>query len=143
MSRLFLIAWCALAVGARVNAAPRLDVWSVVGPGGGGAQFTPTVSPHDPNVVLVACDMTGTYISKDGGISWRMFNLRGRSSLLVFDPVDPDVIYVKTIGLWRSADRGDTWNLVLPDPSTVTAIEMPDDHASERLVTNGAAPESL
>jgi hypothetical protein len=118
-------------------------MWSVVGPGGGGAQFTPTVSPHDPNVVLVTCDMTGTYISKDGGASWRMFNLRGTSSLLVFDPVDPNVIYVKTIGLWRSADRGDTWELVLPDPSTVTAIEMPDDHASERLVTNGAAPESL
>ncbi|MEK7750633.1 MAG: hypothetical protein AAB654_01865 [Acidobacteriota bacterium] len=143
MSRLFLIACCALAIGAPTNAAPRLDRWSVIGPGGGGAQFTPTVSPHDPNVVLVACDMTGTYISKDGGVSWRMFNLRGRSSLLVFDPVDPNVIYVKTIGLWRSVDRGDTWKLVLPDPSTVIAIDMPDDHASERFVTIGAAPESL
>lgn len=47
--------------------APRLDAWRILGPGGGGAQFYPAVSPHDPNLVLVACDMTGAYISENGG----------------------------------------------------------------------------
>ena len=56
--------------------APRLDAWRILGPGGGGAQFYPAVSPHDPNLVLVACDMTGAYISEDGGKSWRLFDLR-------------------------------------------------------------------
>src|SRR3954469_8219546 len=37
--------------------------FKVVGPGGGGAMFHPTVSPHDPNTVLIACDMTGAYIT--------------------------------------------------------------------------------
>ena len=37
--------------------------FQIVGPGGGGAMFHPTVSPHDPNTVLVSCDMTGSYIS--------------------------------------------------------------------------------
>jgi len=109
-------------------------------PGGGGAQFTPTVSPHEStNAVLVACDMTGTYISKDGGVSWRMFQICAEDpASWSSDPVDPDVIYVKTIGLvGASTDRETPGQLVLPDPSTLIAIDMPDDHASERLVTNG------
>jgi hypothetical protein len=120
--------------------APRADAWTVIGPGGGGAQFFPTISPHDPKVVLVGCDMTGSYLSKDGGASWRMFNLRGRSSLFVFDPVDPKVLYARSIGLWRSTDQGDTWKLVVPDPATVTGIAMPDDHASGRLLTSAPGP---
>lgn len=114
--------------------ARRFDAWRVIGPGGGGAQFIPTVSPHDPMRILVACDMTGAYISQDGGDSWRMFNLRGRIHFFVFDPSVPDTIYASGIGLWRSADGGRTWNLVYPEPGSVTAIEMPDDHAEARLV---------
>ncbi|MGB9606193.1 MAG: hypothetical protein ACPL88_10005, partial [Bryobacteraceae bacterium] len=82
--------------------APRQDAWRILGPGGGGAQFLPTISPHDPRRVLVACDMTGSYISHDGGDSWRMFNLRGTTRFFVFDPVEPETIYVYGIGLWRS-----------------------------------------
>ena len=41
--------------------------FQITGPGGGGAMFHPTISPHDVNTVLVACDMTGSYISHDGG----------------------------------------------------------------------------
>jgi hypothetical protein len=62
--------------------------FTIVGPGGGGAMFRPQVSPHDPNTVLVACDMTGAYITHDGGKSWRMFNLRGVAEFFVFDPSD-------------------------------------------------------
>jgi len=56
---------------------PRPGDFKIVGPGGGGAMFHPTISPHDTNTVLIACDMTGSYISHDGGNTWRMFNLRG------------------------------------------------------------------
>ena len=117
------------------SAAPRLDAWRVIGPGGGGAQFLPTVSPHDPKRILVACDMTGAYISQDGGDSWRMFNLRGRVDFFVFDPLSPDTIYAGGAGLWRSTDGGLTWRLVFPDPASVAGIEMPDDHAGSRIVT--------
>jgi len=117
--------------------APRQDAWRVIGPGGGGAQFLPTVSPHDPRRVLVACDMTGSYLSHDGGESWRMFNLRGTTRFFVFDPVQPDTIYVQGVGLWRSTDGGDSWSLVHPDPSAITAILMPDDHASLTLYVAG------
>jgi photosystem II stability/assembly factor-like uncharacterized protein len=133
------VLWLGAALGAifaavSFDAAPRFDRWQVIGPGGGGGQFIPTISPHSTKDVLVACDMTGSYISHDGGESWRMFNLGNRSDLFVFDPVNQEVIYAKTFGppaamskdrpvalagLWRSSDRGKTWQLVRADPRTV------------------------
>lgn len=109
--------------------AQRGAAWRVIGPGGGGAQFLPTISPHDPNRVLVSCDMTGSYITHDGGASWRMFNLRGRSRFFVFDPSNPNVIYAQSFGLFRSADAGKTWSLLHPSPSTITGTGHSDDHA--------------
>ena len=123
--------------------APRNDRWKVIGPGGGGSIYAPTISPHNVSDMLAYCDMTGAYISHDGGSSWRNFNLRGRVHFYLFDPVDPNVIYVKTVGLWRSTDKGNTWRLVHPGPETVTGLRMPDDHAGERLVTTGEPQGSV
>ena len=95
-SLLAFLAPQALSGESRSYAAPRLDAWRVLGPGGGGAQFNPTVSPVDPDLVLVSCDMTGSYISTDGGDSWRMFNLRGVVRFFVLDPVDSNIIYAAT-----------------------------------------------
>src|SRR6266536_281598 len=80
--------------------AARPGAFKVLGPGGGGAMFNPTISPHDPNTVLVSCDMTGAYITHDGGQSWRMFNLRSVVRFFVFDPIDPKVMYAQVSGLW-------------------------------------------
>src|SRR5919204_3564145 len=77
----------------------RPGKFAPVGPGGGGAMFNPTISPHDANTVLVSCDMTGSYITHDGGKSWRMFNLRGVVHFFVFDPLDKNVIYAQSNGL--------------------------------------------
>lgn len=115
--------------------APRLDAWRVLSPGGGGAQFNPTVSPVDPNLVLVNCDMTGSYISNDGGDSWRMFNLRGVTRFFVLDPLDSNVIYAANDGLYRSMDKGRTWALIYPKPEDVTRVLISGDHADERIVT--------
>jgi hypothetical protein len=89
----------------------------------------PTISPHDPNVVLVGCDMTGGYITYDGGESWRMFNLGTGVSSFAFDPAHPDVIYASNPALWRSADRGRTWRMVFPDPHRNTSETMAGDHS--------------
>lgn len=113
------------------NAGPaRLDRWEIMGPGGGGGQFNPTVSPHNPQDVLVSSDMTGAYLTRDGGRTWRMFNLQASTKFFLFDPVDPRVIYVKTYGppagkekdrpvtvasLFRSGDSGRTWRLLRAD----------------------------
>ena len=123
--------------------APRNDQWQVIGPGGGGSIYAPTISPHNVNDMLAYCDMTGAYISHDGGSSWRIFNLRGRVHFYLFDPVDPNVIYAQTIGLWRSTDKGNTWKLVYPAPATATGVSMPDDEAGERILTQGPPQGSV
>ncbi len=115
--------------------APRLDAWRVVGPGGGGAQFNPTVSPVDPNLVLVSCDMTGSYISLDGGNTWRMFNLRGVTRFFVLDPLDSNIIYAATDSLFRSNDKGKTWELIVPKPGAVAKVAIEGDHAEEQLLS--------
>ncbi|MGA2590245.1 MAG: hypothetical protein ABSH32_10050 [Bryobacteraceae bacterium] len=128
---LSLAACLTLAVSA---SAARPGDFRVIGPGGGGAMFHPTISPHDPQTVLIACDMTGAYITHDGGQTWRMFNLRGVVRFFAFDPLEPKTMYAGVTGLWRSTDNGDTWNLVWPKPSTLRAVEMNSDHSDERLI---------
>src|SRR5262249_17257920 len=119
-----------------VLAMERPGGFTVIGPGGGGATFHPTISPHDPNTVVVACDMTGAYITHDGGRSWRMFNLRGVVRFFVFDPLDPKTIYAGTRNLWRSRNAGETWQLVYPRPSTIHSVRMNSDHADEFVLAD-------
>src|SRR5262249_41307137 len=123
-----------LALGS--GPSDRPGDFKVIGPGGGGAMFHPTVSPHDPNTVLVNCDMTGAYITHDGGKSWRMFNLRGVVEFFVFDPSEKNVMYAQATGLWRSQDGGESWNLIYPKPSHVKGVKMDSDHSDEDIVSD-------
>src|ERR1039457_155223 len=116
--------------------ADRPGGFRVIGPGGGGAMFNPTISPHDPNTVLISCDMTGSYITHDGGRTWRMFNLRGVVTFFVFDPLDPKTMYAHATALWRSTDGGENWNLVYPDPSSVKGVKMNSDHSDEQILAD-------
>src|SRR5882757_9454857 len=116
--------------------AQRPGDFHVIGPGGGGAMFNPTISPHDVNTVLISCDMTGSYITHDGGRTWRMFNLRGVVNFFVFDPVDPKTMYAHATGLWRSTDGGERWELVYPSPSAVKGVKMNSDHSDEQILAD-------
>lgn len=102
-----IFAWCATAV-CMVSQTIQASEFAVVGPGGGGAMFHGTINPHDANEVLVACDMTGAYVTHDGGNSWRMFNLRGTAQFFAFDPLRPHVIYTGTRASWRSTNNGES-----------------------------------
>lgn len=127
---------CVLFVAAICFAAERPGGFAPLGPGGGGAMFNPTISPHDPNTVLISCDMTGSYITHDGGQSWRMFNLRGVVKYFAFDPADPKTMYAGNQVLWRSIDAGETWKLLYPKPSSVKGVRMNPDHADEGVIAD-------
>ncbi len=114
--------------------------WTVLGPGGGGAQFNPTVSPHDPKRVLVSCDMTGAYLTEDGGASWRMFNFGSTVRFFAFDQKNARVVYAQTTRLWRSDDGGRNWKPVYPDDAR---IEIDGDHGEERAVSSQPSVDAL
>lgn len=122
---------------ALTASAHRAGAWRILGPGGGGAQFHPSVSPHDPKLVFVACDMTGSYVSQDGGDTWRMFNLRGVVRQFAFHPRESNVVFAVTNALWRSRNRGASWQLVWPELSRITGVDMRNDHADERWIVDG------
>ena len=127
-TRVTLLLAAALALTASATSENRLRT---IGPGGGGALFHPTISPHDPRTALVACDMTGSYITTDAGGRWHSFNLGLSVHFFLFDPIDPRVIYAQAGALFRSTDGGRTSARFLP--STVTKITMGDDHAAPTL----------
>ncbi len=114
--------------------------WRTVGPGGAGAMFEATVSPHDPDVFFMRCDMTGAYATEDGGASWRTFNLRTVVQAFEFDPLDPGTIYASNSGLYVSHDLGHRWRLLYPDPANITAETMVGDEAGQRFVTVDGMP---
>lgn len=130
----FLIA--AMASAQAPGPAPRFDAWTIIGPGGGGTTADPAISPTDPNLVLERCDMTGAYITHDGGASWRMFNLRSGLTAFAFDRANPGRIFAGGAALWRSDDTGKTWRMVFPNPNKHTVEHQNGDHADYSLVSN-------
>jgi photosystem II stability/assembly factor-like uncharacterized protein len=131
------------AVAAADDVAPtrnvRLDRWQIIGPGGGGTTRRPAVSPHDPKVVVLGCDMTGGYITTDGGASWRMFNLGAVPNAFAFDPAHPQTIYAGADAVYRSDDTGRTWRMVLPDPAQGTEARAISDHGDRVFFTRDPA----
>ncbi|MFH1070170.1 MAG: hypothetical protein V1794_11175, partial [Candidatus Glassbacteria bacterium] len=110
--------------------------WRVIGPGGGGSMFTPRVDPFNPRHVLLHCDMTGGYVTRDEGQSWRMFNFRSTIQDFVFDPATPGTVYAFNSGLYRSADGGTSWELVYPPPARIVAERMGLDHGNQYFETD-------
>ena len=114
-----------------------------IGPGGGGGQLRPQISPHDPDTLFITCDMTGWFQTRDAGRSWRNINLKGVVRSAAFDPTDPAVIYAGNSGLYRSTDTGRTWRLIWPDPAKVTAEVECRDHADHRYESTDNWPGGL
>jgi photosystem II stability/assembly factor-like uncharacterized protein len=117
----------------------RLDAWRVIGPGGGGTMRRPAISPHDPSIVVLGCDMTGAYLTGDGGASWRMFNLGSVPTAFAFDPSRKETIYAGAEAVYRSDDSGRTWRMVLPDPAKNTVARPIGDHGDRVLFTDDPA----
>ncbi len=88
--------------------------WEPLGLSGGGGMFAPAISPADPNLMMINCDMSAAYISEDGGHNWRMIHqaqLRTDTQCRPgFHPSDPNVIYASSGGKLKvSRDRGRTF----------------------------------
>src|SRR5207253_1001099 len=86
-----------------------------IGLSGGGAMFAPAISPADPKRMMINCDMSGAYITTDGGLHWRMINHAQLQSSTqcrpAFHPNNPLVVYAADgrTGLKVSHDGGFHW----------------------------------
>jgi photosystem II stability/assembly factor-like uncharacterized protein len=118
---------------------PATSGWKVIGPGGGGTTIGPVISPYDSRLVVEHCDMTGGYVTRDNGLSWHMFNLRGGLNALAFDPEDSHVIYAGNAALWQSSDSGQTWRMVFPSPARDTIEHQVGDHSDYSLTSSDPA----
>ena len=99
--------------GPRILPEP-VDGWLPVGLSGGGGMFAPAISGADPNLMMINCDMSGAYVSEDGGHWWRMIPYKQHESYLhcppAFHPQDPNVILApERDHLKISHDKGRTW----------------------------------
>ncbi|HTL50975.1 MAG TPA: hypothetical protein VL860_00215 [Planctomycetota bacterium] len=106
----------AMTPGEKTYAAVPAGPWMCMGFGGGGSIYTPVISPHDPKVGMVTCDMSGIYLTRDGGRHWQILPRMSNGRGLAFSPTDPNVIFVGTISMtYRSGDMGLTWKTVTKD----------------------------
>ena len=104
--------------------AAEADAWQPIGLSGGGSMFTPAISPCDGRLMMLNCDMSGAYMSDDGGTSWRMIHhsqLRGNTRCRpAFHPTDVNTVFAA--GGWSgrlavSHDRGRHWETIGNLPS--------------------------
>lgn len=110
--------------------------WEKIGPGGGGSTFMPVFSYENSDNFLVRCDMTGTYLTKDGGQSYQQLNFANGSSAYTYDPADQNTIYIGATVLSRSTDGGVRWKQIFPKPEDVQEKIYRDDHAGFSIKTS-------
>ena len=82
-------------------------------------------SPTDPNFIVCGTRPAEIFISEDNGANWTRSNLdastecwfinTSRVTSIHFDPADEDTIWitVEIDGVFRSTDRGKTWEMII------------------------------
>ena len=119
--------------------------WFPRGPGGGGALFAPSFSPHNPNELFIACDMSEVFHSTNLGASWELYDFRqiqgNRESQVRFTS-SPSIVYAidYTADLARpskSTDGGLTWNRLTNDPTFGEAYSLfADPNSASKLIVS-------
>jgi photosystem II stability/assembly factor-like uncharacterized protein len=119
--------------------------------------YNPVVSPHDPNMMMLESDMSGRYISRDGGRSWTMVHHDQITSAVrggppIFHPSRPGVIHAlqgyRANTLLTSTDNGVKWGRwpdkrQLPPATDVVTRMFIDPAMPERLFVGTADGEVL
>ncbi len=136
------LAFCLLFISCEPKKASEKELvvnWEKLGPGGGGATFIPTFSYETPQNFLVRCDMTGSYITNDGGASYKQVNFANGANAYAFDPGNANSIWIGSTMLNHSTDGGKTWELVFPRKEDIVSEIFHDDHANYRIETSDSS----
>jgi hypothetical protein len=115
-----------------INNFAQISVWQPKGPGGGGALFSPSFSPHNTNDIYTSCDMSELFHSTDLGANWQLTDFKqligGVNSLVQFTD-NPSILYCinyanDLMTPVKSTDAGLTWNNLASDPTAGDAYTL-------------------
>src|SRR5690349_6040110 len=101
-------------------------VWVSKGIGGGGALFSPSFNPNNPNELYAACDMSELFKTTDLGVTWDPINFNsiqgGNNSEVQFINGNSNLLYcinhkndLQTPS--KSIDGGVIWTALTGDPT--------------------------
>lgn len=140
--RLFLAAPALWAFSLWGTENPAVQ-WEPLGLSGGGAMFTPAISPADPNLMMLNCDMSAAYISTDGGANWKMIHhsqLRANTQCKpAFHPTEPKTVYAANgRELKVSRDGGEHWQALAQLPGGAQG-EIAIDPGNPQLMLAGTS----
>ncbi|HEY2759566.1 MAG TPA: hypothetical protein VGI75_02445, partial [Pirellulales bacterium] len=119
----------------RVFAA--IQAWQLRGPGGGGALYSPSFNPLNPQEMYIGSDMGQIFHSTDNGHDWSMVEYRqtygGPNSKVQFTS-NPQILYTidyssggDVIEPTKSVDGGVMWTPLAHDPTDGGAITVTVD----------------
>ncbi|MGC8638363.1 MAG: WD40/YVTN/BNR-like repeat-containing protein [Isosphaeraceae bacterium] len=135
-----LIALCSMVPRTRGADSPKAIHWEPLGLNGGGGMFAPAISPIDPRMMMVNCDMSGAYVTRDGGDHWTMIHQNQlRSSTRcrpAFHPSDARTIFAAQAGAGMkvSHDGGLFWKSIAGTPEDLCGeIAIDPGHPSRML----------
>ena len=119
--------------------------WAPRGPGGGGALFAPSFSPHNQNELYIASDMSEVFHSTNLGESWELIDFRkiqgNRESQIRFTS-NPSILYAldytgDLVTPSKSTDGGLTWNRLNNDPTFGGAYSLfADPNSANNLIVS-------
>lgn len=121
--------------------------WDARGIGGGGALFSPSISPHNNNEVYLACDMTEVFHTTNAGVNWSTLpftQLTAVTSAKVQYTSDPSILFALNSNFYfetsfpvRSTDGGLTWSPLADDPTDGEAYSIfADDAGTNRIIVS-------
>ena len=124
---LVCLAVIVFAVSTPVLRADPPKQWVSHGPGGGGAMYSPSFSPHNVDELYVACDMSPQFHTRDFGKTWETVSFHSIESnhfARVGFTKDPMVAWclnyvapggANAVRPCRTVDGGKTWQLMGDD----------------------------
>jgi len=124
--------------------------WLPRGAGGGGALFSPQLSPHSASDLFIASDMGQLFHSRSAGASWETVDfheIQARPPTQVQFTNDPNILYSldtteidggESARVTKSTNGGQTWNVLPANPlGDDPAIKLfADPNSSQRLIVS-------
>lgn len=89
--------------------------------------LTMAIHPQDQNIIYLATESNGLFVSKDAGETWSQQAFADKAYGLKFDPFNPDVMYGSGVfngraKIYKRMIEGEEWKEIYTEPADGTVI---------------------